>query len=77
MSRSTKKTPYHGIAGDSDGADKRFANRAWRRAVKMSLRRDPDASVVPAQREISDVYGFAKDGKKYFDTARFPELMRK
>ena len=77
MSRSTKKTPYHGIAGDSDGPDKRFANRAWRRAVKVSLRHDPEGVLVPMQRETSDVYGFSKDGKKYFDPTRLPEMLRK
>lgn len=76
MSRSRKKTPYHGIAGTSDKKDKRCANRALRRAVHAALDVDPEG-IVPQVREVSDPWSFSKDGKKYFEPARFPELMRK
>lgn len=72
MSRSRRRTPVMGIAGDSDRADKRRANRALRRAVRANVTAEP-----PTLREVSDVRGFAKDGKRRFDPMVRPKEMRK
>jgi len=63
MSRSYKKTPIVGIAGDSDKKDKRLANRAHRRLAKMSVERGDE--VTPKLRGASDVWNMSKDGKRY------------
>lgn len=72
MSRSKKKTPICGIAtAASEKFDKRCANRAYRRAIHtlcddISRVEDHDADTeFPTVREMSDVWGFAKDGKVY------------
>jgi hypothetical protein len=33
--------------------------------------------VLPAKRELSDVWAMAKDGKTYFNASKHPKLMRK
>ncbi len=75
MSRSAKKRPFHGIVCcASEKRDKRFANRALRRAVRVAL----DQGVEPPTRhETSDPWCFGKDGKTRFDPTRLPELLRK
>tara|TARA_R110000824_G_scaffold33584_5_gene107602 strand:+ start:3929 stop:4147 length:219 start_codon:yes stop_codon:yes gene_type:complete len=72
MSRSIRKTPISGIAGTSDKEDKRLANRHHRR-INKQLAEDS----YRALREVSNVWTMAKDGKRWFDSARYPELMRK
>lgn len=65
MSRSYKHTPIAGISlADSEAKDKALASRRWRRAVRQALRCGNED--LPAQREISDVWGFDKDGKRWF-----------
>ena len=60
MSRSKRKTPVFGIiAARSEKQDKRLANRKLRRKTRI----DPENA--PMLREVSDVWGFAKDGKKF------------
>ena len=59
MSRSRRKTPVFGFTtAVSEKQDKRWANRRLRRAVRQGRR---DLRL----REVSNVWGFAKDGKKY------------
>jgi len=59
MSRSRKKHPITGIStADSDAPGKRLAHKA-RRAAERSLGRPVDL------REVSDVWCWPKDGKKY------------
>jgi hypothetical protein len=67
MSRSRRKTPVLGITtAKSEKQDKRIANRKLRRAVKQRLGYDPDG-VLPALREVSNVWSMDKDGKvRYF-----------
>lgn len=68
MSRSYRKSPFHGNCADSDKADKVAANRRLRRAVRANLRDyDDDADVLPELRGVSDVWDFAKDGKSRYD----------
>lgn len=70
MSRSRRKTPITGITtASSEKEDKRIANRKLRRVTKEILRRGSleDDLNLPDIREISDVWGMAKDGKRWHD----------
>lgn len=75
MSRSKRKNPFIGIADDSDWEDKRHANRRFRRWEKDALKKDRE----PPEDldEVSDEWGFGKDGKRRFDPEDRPDLMRK
>jgi hypothetical protein len=65
MSRSKKKTSIAGIGNaKSEKDDKRLANRKLRRLTRV----DPENP--PALREVSDVWGMSKDGKRYFDPTK-------
>jgi hypothetical protein len=65
MSRSRKKSLIQGITTcESEKKDKRFANRAFRRRVKIKL--SSDEEILPAIKEISNVWSFGKDGKIYY-----------
>ena len=76
MSRSQKKRPFSGITtAKSEKQEKRLANRRERRAVKVML--DTEPKVLPDRREVSDVWGMSKDGKRRFDPARHPKMLRK
>jgi hypothetical protein len=81
MARSRKKTPIiPNTCADSEKEDKRNNNRKLRRTVKQKLQvvEDTEDLVLPELREITDVWGSAKDGKKYKDPAKLdPKLMRK
>ena len=73
MSRSFKKTPIHGITmARSEKSDKAIANRKLRRAVKRSINLHEE--IQPLVREVSSVWTFSKDGKRFFIDG---ELMRK
>ena len=77
MSRSRRRNPVRGITtSDTEKQDKRAANRRLRRKVRAKLRAEPDG-VLPALREVSTVWGFAKDGKARFDERERPGWMRK
>jgi len=77
MSRSVRHTPVFGVTaggfnrGEKD--DKRRANRTYRRRVKASLGAEQE---LPLLREVSDTWGFAKDGK-HWRAAAGPKDMRK
>jgi hypothetical protein len=78
MSGSRKKTPISGITtATSEKQDKRHANRRVRRAVKQALHSAEDPEVLPHRRELTDPWAMAKDGKRWFDPRRFPEVLRK
>lgn len=65
MSRSSKHKPILGITtSESEKKDKRFANRKLRRKVKVEL--EKDKPILSLQRELSNVWSFGKDGKKYW-----------
>ena len=76
MSRSKRKTPMSTFA-DSQKEDKRIANRIFRHKTKQAIHHgyEPPHRL----REVSDVYGFAGDGKTYwgFDYEKIDHLMRK
>jgi len=69
MSRSRRKNPFIGIAGDSDKQDKRKANRKLRRVVKETLHMQDadDIENLPTAKEVSNVWSFTKDGKWRLD----------
>ena len=78
MSRSRRRTPICGITtAKTEKQDKQMANRIERRRVRTSLATRPDAEVLPAKRELSNVWSMAKDGKNHFDATKHPKLMRK
>lgn len=90
MSRSFKHTPITGnTTCRSEKNDKRLANRAERRIVRhlLHVASDFDTILLPIQREVSDVWGFGKDGRHWFGDLRntpkasrrrgYAELMRK
>ena len=78
MSRSRRKTPSSGYTtSESEKADKAEAHRRIRREVGEILRKDPEAELLPHDRELSDPWDMDKDGKGRFDPQAFPKLMRK
>jgi hypothetical protein len=82
MSRSYKKTPITGNAGESDKNYKRI--RAGRERMRQRNRlHDYQAGLELAELwlrdELSpwDAWASDKDGKRYFDARKYPYLMRK
>jgi hypothetical protein len=76
MSRSRRKTPARGITtADSEKSDKVKAHRKLRRAVRIAIDQNTDA--LPQEKEVSNKWTMAKDGKGRFDPGLKPELMRK
>lgn len=68
MSKSFKKTPISGnTTHPSEKQDKRVANRKLRRAIRQYINIDPDEDdyILPILREVSNVWSFAKDGKRW------------
>lgn len=76
MSRSRRRTAIRGITtARSEKTDKQVSHRKVRRAVRQRVL-EADAP-LPLERELTNPWSMAKDGKKHFDPARFPALMRK
>lgn len=79
MSRSYKHTTISGITtARSEKRDKQLANRRFRRISRHRAR--IGAEPLIDLNEISDVWDFQKDGKRYFDLEEaklFPKLFRK
>ena len=64
MSRSKKKTKIHGITtASSEKENKQDANRKLHRVVKQKV--DSGETDLPDLREVSNVWCFDKDGKRY------------
>jgi hypothetical protein len=77
MSRSRRRTSICGIStADSEKQDKRIANRKLRRKVRVAMQVDTEGE-LPARRTVSNPWCMDKDGKTYFDPARYPQDMRK
>jgi hypothetical protein len=68
MSRSCKKTPIYGMCADSDKPGKKQSHRAERSTFRRMLKNcaDYDNLVLPDQGELSNVYNWPKDGKRYW-----------
>ena len=79
MSRSYKYTTISGITtARSEKRDKQLANSRFRRISRHLVR--IEAEPLVHLNEISDVWDFQKDGKRYFDPEEarlFPKLFRK
>jgi len=79
MARSRRRTPIISSAfGVSEKQDKRWANRNHRSVSRRTIKRDtdPDATVLPILREVSDEWNMAKDGRSWLGHG-IPKLMRK
>ncbi|MGJ8762363.1 MAG: hypothetical protein ACSHXA_17635 [Polaribacter sp.] len=64
MSRSEMKNKIRGITtAKSEKENKQEANRKYRRIIKQKVK--SNESELPEIREISNVWSFDKDGKKY------------
>ena len=75
MSRSKRKTPIFGMTtAESEKQDKRKANRLLRRLSRAMLGQGEE--LLPVIREVSSVWAFDKDGKRYRRGAQ-SEDMRK
>lgn len=75
MSRSYRKRPFISITKtESEKEDKRRANRRLRRKLRQ-IPPDDDA-VLPLQREVSNVWSFGKDGKRWMSEPD-PRWLRK
>lgn len=76
MSRSRRKTPITGnTLAESEKTDKQLARRAGRKRVKELIRAGR-YDELPEDNE-GESWGWAKDGKQFFDEEEFPNLMRK
>jgi len=76
MSRSRRKTPVCGITtAESEKLDKVASHRKIRHAVRIAIKQD--APVLPLEKELTNPWSMAKDGKARFDPAVHPRLMRK
>lgn len=68
MSRSRRKTPIFGnTTCRSEKEDKKIANQQLRARVRDALITEEE--VMPAVREVSNVWSFGKDGKNYWKDA--------
>lgn len=77
MSRSRKKVPVTGhTTHESEKQDKRKSNRRLRTAVKQQINKQ-DEKPLPELREVSDVWGFAKDGKTWLQDPESAERIRR
>lgn len=75
MSRSKRRTPIFGnTTADSEKQDKRLANRRLRARERVAAA--SGFELEPSLRDVSDVWAFDKDGKRYWRTAS-PADMRK
>jgi hypothetical protein len=64
MSRSLKKTKIQGITtATSEKKNKQEANRKFRRIIKQKVK--SEKTELPELREVSNVWSFEKDGKRY------------
>lgn len=79
MSRSYKHTTISAMTtATSEKKDKQLANRRFRRISRHRVRTETEPLID--LNEISDIWDFQKDGKRYFDpdeAKKFPKLFRK
>ncbi len=77
MARSKRKAPFSGITtSESEKTDKVASHRKIRRTVRQIVPITPDV-LLPLEKQLTNPYSMAKDGKTRFDPEQFPELMRK
>lgn len=77
MARSKRKTSITGITtAVSEKSDKVASHRRIRRVVKQAITPELETP-LPLERELTNTWSMAKDGKTYFDQKVHPRLMRK
>jgi hypothetical protein len=77
MARSKRKTPAGGVtAAASEKVDKVASHRRYRKALKQAL--EPTLETpLPLERELTNRWSMAKEGKARFDPREQPRRMRK
>jgi len=77
MSRSKRKTPVCGVTtAKSEKADKIASHRKLRRITKQKIQPTLETP-LPLERQLTNPWSMAKDGKTRFDPIKYPHLMRK
>lgn len=77
MSRSRRQTPARGITSqESEKQDKAASHRKYRHALKQAIHPELETP-LPTERQLTNPWTMAKDGKMRFDTVALPKLMRK
>jgi hypothetical protein len=67
MSRSYRKTPIIGIAGDSEKQDKKIANARFRKKERQALQQYRIDNIPHDLNDVSNVWSMSKDGKQYLN----------
>jgi hypothetical protein len=76
MARSRRNTPIVPVCSSaSEKQDKRFANRALRRALNVAIKTDKED--LPVIDDVSNPWAMAKDGKHYLGLKDSAKAMRK
>lgn len=84
MTDSYRKTPIFSITvgGHNRGekSDKQAANRQERRLIAQKTHElvfdDEPHPVLPKKRELSNVWGFRKDGRRYWQNAQDSDMRK-
>lgn len=77
MSRSRRKTPIFGITtAPSESEDKRLWHKRLRAKSRDQLKAGPDDPIPVDHREVSDPWGMAKDGRRYWKNATKKSLRK-
>ena len=79
MSRSRKKTPVFNIAGSTRKQDRKLANRVFRRKEKQIIAHIDELEepiFFEKVSEVSDVWGWACDGWRYWPKATEKDLRK-
>lgn len=79
MSRSYRKNSISGITtAKSEKKDKQVCNKKLRRKIKQIMEtKEIDNWLFPIPNEVQNIWLMSKDGKAYFDSKTFPEMLRK
>ena len=77
MSRSRRKTPIFGITtATSEAEDKRLWHKRLRAKTRDQLKAGPEDPIPVDHREVSDPWGMAKDGRRYWKNATKKSLRK-
>ena len=77
MARSRRKNPFRGLTlADSEKADKVASHRRYRKALKQALSSTLETP-LPLERQLTNAWSMAKEGKARFDPRAYPRMMRK
>lgn len=75
MTRSRRRTPRRGVASNSDKPFKLVEHRRERRAVRIALWIGEEP--LPHPKKYGNPWSAPKDGKRWFNPAKWPKGMRK